>query len=137
MEENWWSVGKDESVEEVGSDEVYKDKAEPVLASPLDLYSELDSISVGASSTLLVCFILFTDHLTTDYCSQEIVNNFVLRKMFYSKWGLKDTCHSPTCTGHKWTLQHRAPTQENTSTLLDTINRSNIWSCRSSIIANL
>ena len=97
-------IGEDESGEEVGSDEVYKDKAEPVLASSLDLYSELDSISVGASSTLLVCFILSTDHLTTDCCSQEIVNNFVLRRMFYSEWGLKDTCHSPTYTGHKWTL---------------------------------
>ena len=105
-------VDKYESGGEVGSDEVYKDKTEPVLASPLDLYSELDSISVGASSTLLVCFILSTDHLTTDYYSQEIVNNFVLRRMFYSKWGLKDICHSPTYTEHKWILQHRAPTQK-------------------------
>jgi len=78
-------ISEDESGGEVDSDKVYKDKAKPVLASSLDLYSELNSISVNTSSTLLICFILSTDHLTTNYCSQKIVNNFVLRRMFYSR----------------------------------------------------
>jgi len=79
------SISEDESSGEVGSNKVYKDKTKPVLASLLNLYSELNSISIDASSTLLVCFILSTDHLTTNYCSQKIVNNFVLRRIFYSR----------------------------------------------------
>ena len=78
-------ISEDESGEEVGSNKVYKDKTKPVLASLLDLYSELNSISIDASNILLVCFILSTNHLTTNYCSQKIVNNFVLRRIFYSR----------------------------------------------------
>jgi len=49
------------------------------------------AILVGARSTLLVYFILLANYLTTKYCPKEIVNDFVLRRMFYSKQGFRDT----------------------------------------------
>ena len=47
----------------IGSEDVYRDKAEPVLVSPSESYSKLESILVSASSTLFVCLILSTNYL--------------------------------------------------------------------------
>ena len=58
---------------------MYRDKAEPVLVSLLDLYSEDDSISV-CDSRPSSC----PTYTLTDYCLKENVNDFVLRRMFYS-----------------------------------------------------
>jgi len=46
----------------VGKD-VYRERMELVLVSLSELYSELESISVGVSNTLLVYLILSTDYL--------------------------------------------------------------------------
>ena len=65
----------------VGDDEVYRDKGKkPVLASLLDLYSEINVILIDINDTLLV-------HLTlsTDYFSNQIVYYFDLIKSFLSK----------------------------------------------------
>jgi len=48
----------------IGEKDVHKGKEEKlVLASLLELYSKLNAILVGTSSTLLVCFTIFTDYL--------------------------------------------------------------------------
>jgi len=47
----------------IGSEDVYRDKAEPVLVFPSESYFKLESISVSASSTLLICLILSTNYL--------------------------------------------------------------------------
>ena len=70
------------------------------------------------AGTLLVLFILFTDYLNTNYCPSQILNNFVLRKTFYSRQGLRDTCRSSVYIGYKETLQYRASTWKVISTLL-------------------
>ena len=44
---------------------MYRRRAEPVLVSPSDSYSELDSISIRASSTLFIYLTLSTNYLTT------------------------------------------------------------------------
>ena len=65
----------------VGDDEVYRDKGKkPVLASLLDLYSEINVILIDINDTLLV-------HLTlsTDYFPNQIVYYFDLIKSFLSK----------------------------------------------------
>ena len=61
-----------------------------------DLYSELEVISVGVSgpSSCLTLHHLLTIY-TTNYCSKGKVNDFVLRKIFYSKQDLIDACCSP------------------------------------------
>jgi len=58
-------IGKnnDDSSGSIDSNELYKEKVEPVLDSFSDLYLLLDSILVRASSTLLVHLTLFTDYL--------------------------------------------------------------------------
>jgi len=58
-------IGKsnDDSGGGVGSNELYKERAKPVLDSSSDLYLLLDSILVRASGTLLVHLTLFTDYL--------------------------------------------------------------------------
>ena len=61
----------------MGSSERYRDKVELVLVLLSNLYSKLDSISVRASSTLLIHLILSTDYLTTDYCPNKIVYEYL------------------------------------------------------------
>jgi len=58
-------IGKsnDDSGGGVDSNELYKEKVEPVLDSFSDLYLLLDSILVRASGTLLAHLTLFTDYL--------------------------------------------------------------------------
>ena len=67
-------------------EDIYKNKREkPVLALLPESYSRLNAILVGARSTLLGYLILLANYLTTNYCSKKVVNNFFLRRMFYSK----------------------------------------------------
>ena len=63
-------VGDDE-----GGDDVYKGRTEPALVSVSDSYSEDDSISVRDSRP----------SSSPDYCPKGIVNDFDLRRSFYSK----------------------------------------------------
>ena len=75
-----------------------------MLNSLLDSYSELEIISIsvsGPSSYLISHFLLTTS--TTDYCLKKNVYDFDLRRLFYSKQDLNDTCCSPVYTGHKKT----------------------------------
>ena len=56
--------GDNESNDGIGEEDIHKDKEEKlVLALLSELYSELNAILVGTSSTLLVCFTLSTDYL--------------------------------------------------------------------------
>jgi len=59
---------------------VYKGRAEPVLVLLSDSYSDDDSISVCDSRPFSS-----SAYTTTDYCSKESVNDFDLRRSFYSK----------------------------------------------------
>ena len=61
-----------------------------VLASFSELYSKLEVIPVSASkhSSYFTLHYLLTIS-TTNYCLKENVHNFVLRRIFYSKQGLK------------------------------------------------
>ena len=71
-----------------------------------------------ARGTLLVYLTLSTDYLITNYFSNQTVNDFDLRRSFYSRQSLKNIYCSPAYIGHKGTLQHRASTQKVTSMLL-------------------
>jgi len=79
-----------------GSDEVYKESVELVLVSLSNLYLLLESISV---STIEPSSYPTSHHLlttsTTDYYLKKTVNNFGLKRLFYSKQDHKDTCCSP------------------------------------------
>ena len=68
-----------------GSGDVYKGKTEPVLVSVSDSYSEDEEISVCDSGPSLSPTYTITDYLSTGYCPKENVNDFVLRRTFYSK----------------------------------------------------
>jgi len=63
-----------------GDSDVYKGRAELVLVSLSDSYSDDDSVLVHdnrpSSSPA---------YTATDYCPKEIVNDFDLRRSFYSK----------------------------------------------------
>ena len=59
---------------------MYKRRAELVLVSLLDLYSDDDSVSVRDSRPSSS-----PAYTATDYCPKENVNDFVLRRTFYSK----------------------------------------------------
>ena len=92
----------------VGDDEVYRDKGKkPVLASLLDLYSEINVILIDINDTLLV-------HLTlsTDYFPNQIVYYFDLIKSFLSKQYLKGYYCSFAWTDHKRILQYEASTMK-------------------------
>ena len=64
---------------------VYKGRVEPVLVSLLDLYSEDEEISVYNSRPSSSPAYTITDYLSTGYCPKGKVNNFDLRRLFYSK----------------------------------------------------
>jgi len=75
----------------IGDEDIYKEKVEPILVSPSDSYSELDSISVcvsRSSSSPALHFLLTTS--STNCCPKKRVNSFGLRRLFYSKQDLKD-----------------------------------------------
>ena len=68
----------------VGGEDVYSGNTEPALVSVSDLYSEDEEISVGDSGPSSSPTYTLTDYLS-GYCPKKNVNDFVLRRMFYSK----------------------------------------------------
>ena len=67
-----------------GGGDVYKGKTEPALVSVLDLYSKDEEISIGDSRPSSSPTYTLTDYLS-GYCPNESVNDFDLRRSFYSK----------------------------------------------------
>ena len=68
-----------------GSEDVYRDKAEPMLVLLSDSYLEDDNISVCDSRPSSCPAYTLLTTLSTGYCPNEIVNYFGLRRPFYSK----------------------------------------------------
>ena len=68
-----------------GGNNVYNGNTKPVLDSVLDSYSEDEIISVCNSRPSSSPAYTITDYLSTDYCPKGNVNNFDLRRSFYSK----------------------------------------------------
>ena len=68
----------------VGGEDVYTGKAEPMLVLVSDSYSEDEEIFVGDSGPSSSSTYILTDYLS-GYCPKENVNNFVLRRTFYSR----------------------------------------------------
>jgi len=64
---------------------VYKGRAEPVLVSRSDSYSEDKEISVCNSGPSSSPTYTITDYLSTGYCPKESICDFDLRRSFYSK----------------------------------------------------
>ena len=64
---------------------MYKGKTKPALVSVSDSYSEDEEISVCDSGPSSSPTYTITDYLSTGYCPKEIVNDFDLRRSFYSK----------------------------------------------------
>ena len=79
-------------------------RTNPMLDSVSNSYSELDIFSIITSGTLLVCLTLSTNYFPTNYYLNQIVNNFDLKRLFYSRQSLKGSCCSSVCTDHKWVL---------------------------------
>ena len=75
------SIGGDSG----GSGDVYKGKTEPMLVSVSDSYSEDKEISVCDSGPSSSPTYTITNTLSTGYCPHESVNNFDLRRSFYSR----------------------------------------------------
>jgi len=79
------SIGEgDDNGGSVGGESVYSGNTEPVLVSVSDSYSEDEEISVGDSGPSSSPTYTLTDYLS-GYCPKENVNDFVLRRTFYSK----------------------------------------------------
>ena len=68
----------------VGGEDVYSGKTEPVLVSVSDSYSEDEEISVCGSRPSSSPTYTITDYLSTGYCPKGNVNDFDLRRSFYS-----------------------------------------------------
>ena len=68
----------------VGGDDVYRGKTEPALVSVSDSYSEDEIISVCDSGPSSSPTYTITNYLS-GYCPKENVNDFVLRRTFYSR----------------------------------------------------
>ena len=96
------------------SDNVYRGSIEPVLVSPSNLYSDKEiSVSVSGPSSCPIYTVLLT---TTNYCPNQIVCDFDLRRLFYSRQCFKSICHFSACTDHKWVQQYKASTAKLTIT---------------------
>ena len=67
-----------------GSGDVYKGKTKPALVSVSDSYSEDKEISVCDSGPSSSPTYTITNYLS-GYCPKENVNDFVLRRTFYSR----------------------------------------------------
>jgi len=67
-----------------GGGDVYNGKTEPALVSVSDSYSKDEEISVGDSGPSSSPTYTLTDYLS-GYCPNESVNDFDLRRSFYSK----------------------------------------------------
>ena len=68
-----------------GDGEVYKGRVELVLVSLSDSYSEDEEISICDSGPSSSPTYTITDYLSTGYCPKGNVNDFDLRRSFYSK----------------------------------------------------
>jgi len=68
-----------------GGSDVYNERAESVLVSLSDSYSEDEEISVCDSGPSSSPAYTITDYLFTGYCSKEKIFDFGLRRPFYSK----------------------------------------------------
>jgi len=90
-----WDGDDDDGGGGVSGDEMYNGKAEPMLVSLSDSYSEDEEISVCDSGPSSSPAYTITDYLSTGYCLKEKVSDFVLRRTFYSKQGFKNSCCSP------------------------------------------
>ena len=64
---------------------MYSGRTEPALVSVSDSYSEDEEISVCDSGPSSSPAYTITDYLSTGYCPKGNVNNFDLRRSFYSK----------------------------------------------------
>ena len=69
----------------VGGEDVYSGRTEPALVSVSDLYSKDEEISVCDSRSSSSPAYTITDYLSTGYCTKGNVNDFDLRRSFYSK----------------------------------------------------
>jgi len=79
----------------VGGIDVYNGNTKPMLDSVSDLYSEDEIILVCDSRPSSSPAYTITDYLSTGYCPKENVNDFDLRRLFYSKQVfLRTTCCS-------------------------------------------
>ena len=76
--------GGGESIGGDGGGDVYKGRTEPALVSVSDSYSEDEEISVGDSGPSSSPTYTLTNYLS-GYCPNESVNDFDLRRSFYSK----------------------------------------------------
>ena len=86
------SIGDDDS-SGGGGNIVYKGSAEPMLVLPSNSYSD-DEISVSDSRYSSCPAYTDTDYFTLLPTTLKSVNDFVLRRTFYSKQGFKNTCYS-------------------------------------------
>ena len=64
---------------------MYSGKAEPVLVSLSNSYSEDKEISVCDSGPSSSPAYTVTDYLSTGYCPKEKVFDFDLKRLFYSR----------------------------------------------------
>jgi len=64
---------------------VYSGRTKPALVSVSDSYSEDEEISVCDSGPSSSPVYTITDYLSTGYCPKGNVNDFDLRRSFYSK----------------------------------------------------
>ena len=69
----------------VRGEDVYSGRTEPALVSVSDSYSKDEEISVCDSRSSSSPAYTITDYLSTGYCPKGNVNNFDLRRLFYSK----------------------------------------------------
>jgi len=84
-------ISIDNADSDVGGEDIYKERAELVLVSSSNSYSKLDLISMCVSRfsfSSALYFLLTTSSI--DYCPKERVNDFDLRRLFYSKQDLKN-----------------------------------------------
>jgi len=68
-----------------GGEDIYNGNAKPVLDSVLDSYSEDEIILVCNSRPSSSPTYTITNYLSTGYCPKGNINNFDLRRLFYSK----------------------------------------------------
>ena len=79
------SVSGDSGGGGMGGDDIYRGKTEPALVSVSDSYSEDEIISVCDSGPSSSPTYTVTNYLSTGYYPKKNVNDFVLRRTFYSR----------------------------------------------------
>ena len=76
----------------MGGNDIYRRSMEPILVLLSDLYSD-EEISVSVSG-LFFCLTYTVLLATTIYYLNQIVCNFDLRRLFYSRQCFKSICYS-------------------------------------------